>query len=159
MRLGKSTGPSSKSVKLLWHLKTTELIRSQHYSTKSMTQVRFHQIFPNPYLWHCQKKLGATECELHIMNSFMSHITTILLRMIMMWVRNKTKPGIAEEQWGGKRYKSNPYSWTMIEPALEEQKEVYLCFIDYIEAFDKIRHGEIITQTHLKIDGKDLRAI
>ena len=159
MRLGKSTGPSSKPVKLLGHLKTTELIRSQHYSTKSMTQVRFHQIFPNPYLWHCQKKPGAAECELHIMNSFMSHITTILLRMIMMWVGNKTKPEIAEEQWGGKRYKSNPYSWTMIEPALEEQKEVYLCFIDYTEAFDKIRHGEIITQTHLKIDGKDLRAI
>ena len=84
MRLVKSTGPSSKSVKLLGHLKTTELIRSQHYSTKSMTQVRFHQIFPNPYLWHCQKKPGAAECELHIMNSFMSHFTTILLRMIMM---------------------------------------------------------------------------
>ena len=84
MRLRKSTGPSSKSVKLLGHLKTLELIRSQHYSTKSMTQVRFHQIFPNPYLWHCQKKPGAAECELHIMNSFMSHITTILLIMIMM---------------------------------------------------------------------------
>ena len=84
MILGKSIGPSSKSVKLLGHLKTTEFIRSQHNSTKSMTQVRFHQIFPNPYLWHCQKKPGAAECELHIMNSFMSHITTILLRMIMM---------------------------------------------------------------------------
>ena len=47
----------------------------------------------------------------------------------------------------------------MIEPALEVQKEVYLCFIDYTEAFDKIRHGEIITKTHMKIDGKDLRAI
>ena len=47
----------------------------------------------------------------------------------------------------------------MIEPALEEQKEVDPCFIDYTEAFDKIRHCEIITQTHLKIDGKDLRAI
>ena len=77
MRLGKSTGPSSKSVKLLGHLKTiyiyiyilTILIRSQHYLTKSMTQVGFHQTFPNPYLWHCQKKPGAAECELHIMNS------------------------------------------------------------------------------------------
>ena len=160
MSLGNSTGPCSKPVKLLGHLKTIELIRSQHYSTKSMTQVRFHQTFPNPYLWHCQKKPGAAECELHIMNSFMSHITTILLRMIMMWVRNKTKPEIAEEQWREKRYnKSNLYSWTMIEPALEAHKEVYLCFIDYTEAFDKIRHGEIITKTHLKIDGKDLRAI
>ena len=47
----------------------------------------------------------------------------------------------------------------MEEPTLKEQKEVYLCFIDHAEAFDKIRHGEIITLTHLKIDGKDLRAI
>ena len=37
MKLGKSTGPSSKSVELLGHLKTMELILSQHYSTKSMT--------------------------------------------------------------------------------------------------------------------------
>ena len=47
----------------------------------------------------------------------------------------------------------------MIEQALEVQKEVYLSFIDYTEAFDKMRHGEIITRTHLKIDEKDLRAI
>ena len=50
MRLGKSTGPSSKSVKLLGHMKTIELILSKHYSTKSMTQVTSHQTFPNPYL-------------------------------------------------------------------------------------------------------------
>ena len=76
-----------------------------------------------------------------------------------MWVGNKIKPKIAEEQWGGKRYKSNPCSWTMIEPALEVQKKIYLYFIDYTEAFDKIQQGEIITQTHLKRDGKDLKAI
>ena len=43
----------------------------------------------------------------------------------------------------------------MIEQALALQKEVYLCFIDYTDAFDKV-HDDIITQlTELKIDGKD----
>ena len=32
------------------HMKTKELIQSLHYSAKSMTQVRFHQTFPNQYL-------------------------------------------------------------------------------------------------------------
>ena len=48
----------------------------------------------------------------------------------------------------------------MIERAMEVQKEVYLCFIDYTGAFDKARHDEIITQlTQSKINGKDLRVI
>ena len=68
------------------------------------------------------------------MNFFMSHITKILLRIIMMRVRNKIKPEIA-----GKRYnKCNPHPSIMIERALEVQKEVYLWFIDYMEAFDKV---------------------
>ena len=43
----------------------------------------------------------------------------------------------------------------MIAPALEVQKEVYLCFIDYTKAFDRVRHDETITQlTQSKINGK-----
>ena len=48
----------------------------------------------------------------------------------------------------------------MIERALEVQKDVYLCFIDYTEAFDKVRQDEIIIQlTQLEINGKNLRTI
>ena len=44
--------------------------------------------------------------------------------------------------------------------ALEVQKEVCLCYVQDTKAFDKVWHDEIITQlTHLKIDGKDQRAI
>ena len=43
-----------------------------------------------------------------------------------------------------------------MERALEVQKEVFVCNVDYTKAFDKVQHDEIITQlTHLKIDGKD----
>ena len=38
MKLGKSAGPSSKSVELLGHLKTIKLIRSQHNSKCNLIQ-------------------------------------------------------------------------------------------------------------------------
>ena len=45
------------------------------------------------------KKTEATEWDLHRMISLMSHITKIL-RIMMMPVRNKIKPEIADEQCG-----------------------------------------------------------
>ena len=48
----------------------------------------------------------------------------------------------------------------LIEPFLEEQKETYLCSIEYSKAFERVRHEEtIILLTQLKIDGKDLQVI
>ena len=46
---------------------------------------------------------------------------------------------------------------TFIEQALEEQKEVYVYFIDYTKSFDRAQYDEIITQlTQLKMKS-DLR--
>ena len=94
----------------------------------------------------------------------MSHVRKLLLRIIMMRVRNKINPEIAEEQCGfveGKGRTNAIFNLrTLIERALEIQKDVYLCFIDYTKAFDRVRHDEIIKElTKLRIDGKDIRII
>ncbi|GFS04325.1 LINE-1 reverse transcriptase [Elysia marginata] len=48
----------------------------------------------------------------------------------------------------------------IIEMTLEVNKDLYVCFIDYTKAFDRVRHEEIITiLQQLNIDGKDLRII
>ncbi|GFO09658.1 endonuclease-reverse transcriptase, partial [Plakobranchus ocellatus] len=110
------------------------------------------------------KKPGATESELHRTISLMSHITKILLKIIMLRIRNKIKPEIAEEQCGFVEDKGTSNAIyilrTSIECALEVQKDLYLCFIDYTKAFDRVRHDEILKQLkQLNIDGKDLRII
>ena len=46
------------------------------------------------------KKPGATECESHRTISLMSHITKILLKILMARMINKITPEIAEEQCG-----------------------------------------------------------
>ena len=49
---------------------------------------------------------------------------------------------------------------TLKERAIEIQKDLYLCFIDYTKAFDKLRHEEIMSiLDSLNIDGKDLRIV
>ena len=94
------------------------------------------------------KKTATTECEQHRTISLMSHITKILLRIIMMRVRNKIKPEIAEEQCGfvdGKGTMNAIYLLrTLMERSLEHQKDIFLCFIDYTKAFDRVRHANLI---------------
>ncbi|GFS25466.1 endonuclease-reverse transcriptase [Elysia marginata] len=82
----------------------------------------------------------------------------------MMRVRNKIGQEIAEEQCGfaeGKGTTNAIYMLrTLIERALEVQKDVYLCLIDYTKAFGRVRHTEILKQLkQLNVDGKDLRII
>ncbi|GFO12710.1 endonuclease-reverse transcriptase [Plakobranchus ocellatus] len=91
-------------------------------------------------------------------------IDKVLLKIIMLRIRNIIKPEIAEEQCGFVEDKGTSNAIyilrTLIERALEVQKDVYLCFIDYTKAFDRVRHDEIITELkQLNIDGKDLRII
>ena len=46
------------------------------------------------------KKPGATECELHRTISLMSHMTKLILRIIMMRARSRIRPEIGREQCG-----------------------------------------------------------
>ncbi len=46
------------------------------------------------------------------------------------------------------------------ERGIENQKDVYMCFIDYTKAFDKVKHEELLnTLMNLDINRKDIRII
>ena len=48
----------------------------------------------------------------------------------------------------------------LTERAIEMQRDVYACFIDYVKAFDKVRHEPLIEMLEaLDIDGKDIELI
>ena len=50
---------------------------------------------------------------------------------------------------------------TKEERYLEKQKDIYICFIDYEKAFDRVNH-DVLTdclKKNIGIDGKDLRFI
>ena len=48
----------------------------------------------------------------------------------------------------------------LCERSIEHQQDVFLCFIDYQKAFDKVRHSQLLTiLKQIGIDGKDFRII
>ena len=82
----------------------------------------------------------------------------------MMRVRRKLRPEIGEEQNGfvtGKGTNNAIYIIRMlIERSIEVKTDLFLCFIDYTKAFDKVKHKEIISMLKdINIDSKDLRII
>ena len=65
------------------------------------------------------KKLMAKEYELNRLISLMSHITKMLLIIIMMPVTNKSKPEIAEEQCGFVERKGTRNALFMLKNVIE----------------------------------------
>ena len=121
---GKATGPDNIAVEQIEALeefgimKITELL-NEIYDTGQIPTETLKSIFIT-----LPKKAGATECELHRTISLMSHVTKILLRIIMMRVRNKIRPEIAEEQCGFVEGKGTTNAVYMLRMVIERAKEV-----------------------------------
>ena len=48
----------------------------------------------------------------------------------------------------------------LAQKELEVQRDIYVCFIDYAKAFDRVKHTEVIASLEKAgIDGKDIRII
>ncbi|GFR92248.1 endonuclease-reverse transcriptase [Elysia marginata] len=110
------------------------------------------------------KKEGATECSLHRTISLMSHLTKLLLIIIMTRIRGKLRPEISNNQFGfveDRGTRNAIFTLSMIiERAIEMKKDLYLCFIDYSKAFDRVRPDELYKiLNRIDIDGKDLRVV
>ena len=110
------------------------------------------------------RKPRATECELHRIISLMSHRTKILLKILMMRMKNKIRPEIAKEQYGfisDKGTRNAIFILRMlIKRTIEVKHDIYLCFLDYTKAFDKVKHDNLFqTLEKLNIEGKDLRLV
>lgn len=82
----------------------------------------------------------------------------------MRKMRQRVNAKTGEEQCSfveGKRTQNAVYALrTLIEGAIEQQKDTCLCFIDHTKSFDKIKHEKVIKILEdIHIDGKDLRII
>ena len=82
----------------------------------------------------------------------------------MTKARKSIRPETGKEQFGFDQdagTRNDIFSMRMMsERAIQMQQNIYLCFIDYSKAFDKVRHEELLEMLQeLDINGKDLRLI
>ena len=164
MKSGKASGPDDFPVEAITAIEdlgidvTTRLFNTIYESGEIPTEMCKSVFITLP------KSPGATECELHRTISLMSHMTKLLLRILMVRMRKSLRPEISPMQFGfvqDKGTRNAIFTMSMlIERCIEVQKDLYLCFIDYSKAFDKVQHDELFRLLlQLDIDGKDLRVV
>ncbi|GFO32339.1 endonuclease-reverse transcriptase [Plakobranchus ocellatus] len=160
MKHGKATGPDNISVELIEALEDFGIGKVTHLLNEIYDTGQIPTDLSKSIFIALPKKPGATECELPRTISLMCHITKILLKIIMLRIRKTIKLEIAEEQCGfveDKGISNAIYILrTLIERALEEQKDVYLCFIDYTKAFDRIIMRSLENHPGIKVGGQSI---
>jgi len=161
---GKSVGPDNIPVEAFealdeWGVKQLTELLNTIYNTGEIPNDLSTSIFIT-----LPKKPGTTDCGSHRTISLMSHTMKILLRILMERIRTKLRPEISETQFGFVADKGTTNAiftlQMLMERGIEVQKNIFLCFIDYSKAFDKVKHEELFKMlTELDIDGKDLRIL
>jgi len=164
MKLNKSSGPDEIPVEMLRALEENGVdliwkLATAIYETGVIPEDMLKSIFIA-----LPKKPSTMHCAEHRTISLMSHSLKILLRIVLQRIRRQIHPEIPITQYGfmPDRGTSNAiFNLRMIsERSIQHQQDVFLCFIDYQKAFDRVKHAELLKMLrNINIDLKDLRVI
>ena len=110
------------------------------------------------------KVKGTAKCEKHRTISLMSHVTKLVLRVIMNRLTGRTVSYISDVQYGSMPDRGTRNAILvlrrLVERRIEKQKDVYVCFFDYSKAFDMVKHEPLIDLIQsLDSDPQDLKLL
>ena len=86
------------------------------------------------------------ECSNHWTIALISHASKVLFKILHVRLQHYVNQGLPDIQAGFRKGKGTKdqianIRW-IIEKAREFRKNIYLCFIDYVEAFDYVDHNK-----------------
>ena len=107
---------------------------------------------------------GTIKCEKHRTISLMSHVTKLVLRIVINRIRRRTLDEIAPVQYGFMPDKGTGNAIfvlrRLVERSVEKQRDVYTCFIDYSKAFDTVKHESLVELLQsLDVDKSETRLL
>ena len=164
MKVGKAAGEDGILVEMVralgeWGVEYITHMASCMYDTGERAKQMERSLFVT-----IPKKAGTLECSKHRTIAISSQISKVILRVVMERLKGRIRQEVGEEQFGfleGKGTTNAIFVLRMLaERAIEMQKDIYVCFIDYEKAFDRVKHGELIQMLEsIGADGKDIRMI
>lgn len=161
MKQGKSPGPDEISTEMLQALEGVGV----DLLFDLITKIYETGTFPADMVKSVFVSLPKTlDCTNHRTISLMSHSLKFLLKIILQRIRRKLLPEISEAQYGFMKDKGTRNAILNIrmlsQRSIKHQQDIYLVFIDYKKAFDKVRHGELLNLLQaIQVDDKDLRIL
>ncbi|KAL0279224.1 UNVERIFIED_CONTAM: hypothetical protein PYX00_000829 [Menopon gallinae] len=110
------------------------------------------------------KKSSAKRCEEFRTISLMSHVLKLFLKIIHGRIYRKCEEQISDTQLGfrgGLGTRDALFAiQVLVQRCLDMNKDVFLCFIDYEKAFDRVQHEKMIQiLQQVGLDSRDVRII
>src|SRR6266568_4292473 len=110
------------------------------------------------------KKNNAVKCSDFRTISLICHATKIMLRVLTKRIEAKTKQLLGRNQFGFRKgfgtRDAVGVMWTLCEKSLEHGNEVYICFVDFEKAFDRVDWVKMFNiLKNLHIDWRDRRLL
>lgn len=110
------------------------------------------------------EKPNAKRCSEYRTIALMSHTLKVLLRVIHNRIFRKLDAEISDNQVGfrkGMGTREALFGVNMLmQRCLDVNQNIYMCFIDFEKAFDRVQHQKLIEILKQKnIDGRDIRLI
>ena len=148
MNTGKATGEDGIAIEMIQSLGNDSKVLVLSLLNKIYSTGQLPQDFTRSVFVAIPKKARATECKDHRTISLMPHVLKLLLKMVIKRIKTAIEPEVAEQQFGfqqGKGTRESIFALrTICERAIEVQRDIYICFIDYEKAFDKVMHEKLI---------------
>lgn len=107
---------------------------------------------------------NAKQCQNYRTISLMSHILKIFLRIIYNRLYKKCEQNIKKTQFGfrnGLGTRDALFTFqVLIQRTRDMNNDVYVCFLDYEKAFDRVQHNKLLDiLNNMGLDTKDVRII
>ena len=163
-KTGKAPGPHDV------HIEVLKLIEREHLGslTKLVNLVYDTGIFPEDWLKSVfvtlPKKPNAKRCEEFRTISLMSQVLKLFLTIIHERIRAKCDEQLGDSQFGFRAGVGTREALfavqVLVQKCRDMQKDIYLCFIDYEKAFDRVLHDRLTSiLIDIGLNGKDIRVI
>jgi len=150
MKKNKAAGPDGVVTEMIHALEDYGVDKLTEVINKIYEDGKFPEDLSRSIFITLPKKAGAVDCDQHRTISLMSHVTKIILRILLLRARSRIKPEIGIEQFGFVEDSGTRNAIfvlrNILERAVEMQKDVYMCFIDYTKAFDKVKHEDLFEE-------------
>jgi hypothetical protein len=95
-----------------------------------------------------EKEPNATECGDFRTISLISHASKILLKILTSRIEIKCKNFIGDDQFGFRKGVGTREAIaslrTVCERSIEHDKDVFVCFVDYEKAFDRVNWKKLM---------------